>query len=84
MHKKNQTKRYVRKNLTHADLKYLRRKARKRDSSQLEKMRRLRQAKADHDVVEAKREKDSARNAAKAKANCNHGMITTVPILYHI
>ena len=69
MHKKNQTKRYVRKILTHADLKYLRRKARERDSSQLEKMRRLRQAKADRDVVEAKREKDSARNAAKAKAN---------------
>ena len=69
MHKKNQTKRYVHKILTHADLKYLCRKACERDSSQLEKMRRLRQAKADRDVVEAKREKDSARNAAKAKAN---------------
>ena len=69
MDKKNQTKGYVRKILTHADLKYLRRKVRERDSSQLERMQRLRQAKADRDVVEAKREKDSTRNAAKAKAN---------------
>ncbi|EDR09156.1 uncharacterized protein LACBIDRAFT_326543 [Laccaria bicolor S238N-H82] len=66
MHKKNQTK----------YLKYLRRKAHERDSSQLEKTWRLRQAKADRDMVEAKREKDSARSAAKAKVNAELDKVT--------
>jgi hypothetical protein len=65
MYRKNNTAGFIRKTLTLADRKYLRRKAREIDSSGLAKKRREVQAAAYKDTVEKKRKATTERKAAQ-------------------
>jgi hypothetical protein len=65
MYRKNNTAGFIRKTLSPADLKYLRRKAREIDGSGLAKKRRIAQAAAYKDTVERKRKATTVRKAAQ-------------------
>lgn len=69
MYRKNDTSIYIGEILTKEDLKFLRRKARQVDSSQLEKKRRQEQAFGDQEVVDRKRKKIAIRASKKQAAS---------------
>jgi hypothetical protein len=65
MYRKNNTAGFIRKTLSPADLKYLRRKAWEIDSSGLAKKHHIAQAAAYKDTVERKRKATTVRKAAQ-------------------